>query len=187
MKINKKVIVLILIISLSNIQSASFGFQMLKKNFMRKNNSFTNNNNNNYNKWAVGTQSPDGKTITETIGPVSIQNQGPNDGQGNLNMSISGSSNLSHSSSSSTCIACSYFAVSSAIGATKKVKSSISDSSYTETMRMGDIHDYDIYYDGWIKYLHYSDSTTKRKEFFKNTRYALESRLSNKNFEKDEV
>ena len=69
-----------------------------------------------------------------------------------------------------------YFAVSTSITKSKSVTTSSSSSS-TSVTRGGDIPDFSIYYDGWIKYLRYSDVKTKKsKAFFKNTKFASEGR-----------
>lgn len=154
-KINKKVIVLILIITLSNIQSASFGFGMFKKSFTRK------NNDNNFNNPHRFKEVKNDKNI-----------------QSDQNIQ---SSNITTSKSSG------YYAVSSAITPSQSITTKTSKSQSTITEREGDIPDYSIYYQGWVKYLHYLDNATKKKEFFKNTKFAAESRLKVTDKEIDEV
>lgn len=142
MKINKKVLLLLLIIGLTHIQSASFGFGMMKKSANRNHvqNTFTQKNSSNS---AKNTQRSKGVNTT-------------------------------------------YFAVSTSITKSKTVTTSTSTSS-SSTTRVGDIPDYSIYYDGWVKYLHFTDNTTKPKAFFKNTRFAPESRAKFNGPDKDSV
>ena len=79
-----------------------------------------------------------------------------------------------------------YFAVSTSITKSKTVTTT-SGSSTSSTQRMGDIPDYSLYYDGWVKYLHFVDTTSKPKAFFKNTRYAPETRAHFSGSEVDKV
>jgi hypothetical protein len=139
MKINKKVIVLLLILSLANIQSASFGFGMLKKSNTRKNNSNSSSKSNTF-----------------------INSQAKNINSG-------------------------YFTVSTSITKSKSVTTESNSSSSFIRERGGDIPDYSIYFNGWVKYLHYSDNKIKHKEFFKNTKYAQESRIKLSGADKDDV
>lgn len=69
-----------------------------------------------------------------------------------------------------------FFAVSTAITASKEVKKTEGNTT-TSTTRSGDIPDHEVYYDGWVKYLRYTDmKVQKPKAFFKNTRFAPQSR-----------
>jgi hypothetical protein len=144
MKINKKVLLILLVISLSNIQSAHFGFGMLKKTGNRNHNSHTLKTNSN------------SKATTNT----NTQSKGINT---------------------------SYFAVSTKITSSKSVTTKTSSTSSSSVTRGGDIPDFNIYYDGWVKYLHFTDGTKKPKAFFKNTRYAPETRARFNGAEKDKV
>jgi len=149
MKINKKVLLILLIIGLSNIQSASFGFGMMKKSANR--NHFSNSSKNNSYAAKENTQTQKTQTKTQSKGIIT-----------------------------------SYFAVSTSITSSKSVTSKTSTSS-TTTTRGGDIPDFSIYYEGWVKYLHFSDDTKKPKAFFKNTRYAPETRAKINMPDKDSV
>ena len=144
MKINTKVLLLLLLISLSHIESsrssfrASFGLRKKSGNKNLKSNSSTN---------------------TNTVSRVGTATQ----------------KDLYK-----------FFAVSTSITKSKTVttKSGTTSSSVTKA---GDIPDYQIYFDGWIKYLRYSETKIKKpKAFFKNTRYAPETRakLSIPDFDK---
>ena len=139
MKINTKVLLIILLISISHIQSASFG--MLKKSVNR-----------------------------------------------NLKSNTSNNSSVSTKGNPSKGISSSYYSVSTSITSSKSVTTSSSSSSSTQTTRGGDIPDYNIYYEGWVKYLRYNESkNNKPKAFFKNTRFAPESRSKFNGPEKDSV
>ena len=142
MKINKKVLLILLVISVTNIQSAYFGFGMLKKSGNRNHNSHTLKNNSNANASA------------------NTQSKGVNT---------------------------SYYAVSTSITKSHSVTTKTSSSSSSSVTRGGDIPDFSIYYDGWVKYLHFTDGTKKPKAFFKNTRYAPETRAKFNGPEKDKV
>ena len=134
MKINTKVLLILLLISLSHIESthssfrASFG--LMKKS-----------NNRNL--------------------------------KSNTQMSTNTNAKTNHSSKG---VITKFFAVSTSITKSKTVTTK-SGSTTSSTSRGGDIPDYNVYYDGWVKYLRYTDQKVKKpKAFYKNTRYAPESR-----------
>lgn len=80
-----------------------------------------------------------------------------------------------------------FFAVSTSI-TKENIVSTTSGSTTTSIKRGGDIPDYNIYYDGWVKYLRYTDSKVQKpKAFFKNTKYASESRGKSPSNENDNV
>jgi hypothetical protein len=140
MKINTKVLLIILLISTSHIHSASFG--ILKKSANRNLKSNTSMN-----------SSFSAKTNTKSKG-----------------------------------INTSFYSVSTSITKQKAVTTSSSSSSSETVTRGGDLPDYNIYFDGWVKYLRYSDGkNTKPKAFFKNTRFAPETRAKFNGPEKDSV
>lgn len=147
MKINTKVILLLLIISLSHIQSTKSGFGA-SFGLMKK--------------------------------------------SGNRNMNSNSSSNSSNASksrnrSNSRGVNTTFFAVSTAITKSKTVTTTSGNTS-TQTTRGGDIPDYSVYFDGWVKYLKYTDMKVKKpKAFYKNTRFAPESRAKFSGPEKDSV
>lgn len=134
MKINRQLVLLLITILLGHINSASFGFGMMKKSANR------NHASNSYSK---------SNSSTNT--------------RSNMRARTNRQTNTH------------YFAVSTAITKSKTVTST-SGSTTSSTTRSGDIPDYSLYYDGWVKYLHFVDTTSKPKAFFKNTRYAPETR-----------
>ena len=150
MKINKKVFLILLVVTLSNIQSASFGFGMMKKSANRNHVSNTLKTNSNTNTY----------TNANTNTNTNTQSKGIN----------------TH-----------YYAVSTSITKSKSVTTKTSSSSSSSVQRGGDIPDFSIYYDGWVKYLHFTEGTKKPKAFFKNTRYAPETRAKFNGPEKDKV
>ena len=132
MKINTKVLLLLLLISLSHIESshssfrASFGLMKKSASKNLKSNSSTN-----------------------TVSRVGT--------------------NTKHDKFK-------FFAVSTSITKSKTVTTK-SGSSSSSVTKAGDIPDFQVYYDGWIKYLRYTETKIKKpKAFYKNTRYAPESR-----------
>jgi hypothetical protein len=80
-----------------------------------------------------------------------------------------------------------FFAVSTSITKEKTV-STTSGSTTTSTTRGGDIPDFNIYFDGWVKYLRFTDTKVQKpKAFFKNTKYASESRAKPPSQQNDNV
>jgi hypothetical protein len=135
MKINAKGLLIILLISVSYIESfhssfrASFG---LRKNKNLKSNSSTNTN--------TSTAKSKGRTNSKAV------------------------------------VVTKFFAVSTSITKSKTVTTT-SGSTSSSVTRGGDIPDYPIYFDGWVKYLRYTETKIKKpKAFYKNTRFAAESR-----------
>ena len=137
MKINAKGLLIILLISVSYIESfhssfrASFG---LRKNKNLKSNSSTNTNTN------TSAAKSRGRTNSKAV------------------------------------VLTKFYSVSTSITKSKTVTTK-SGSTTSSVTRGGDIPDYPIYFDGWVKYLRYTETKIKKpKAFYKNTRFAAESR-----------